>query len=90
MAKHARNLAPRLLNQQEAASYCGICVAVFKSACPVEPLLIAGRIQRWDRVALDRWIDGLSAGGKPAEMDLGAAWDAWQDKPKMKEPGRKR
>ncbi len=54
-----RDPDPRLLTQQQAAAYCGLCVANFKRACPVPKILLCDRIPRYDRAALDRWIDSL-------------------------------
>lgn len=54
-----RKIVPRLLTQTQAASYCGVSVNVFKQACPVPPVNLCERIPRYDRLALDRWIDSL-------------------------------
>ena len=60
-AKRARSsLMPRLLKKGEAAAYCGVCPSVFEKACPVQPLTLLDRIPRYDRHALDAWIDGLA------------------------------
>ncbi len=64
---------PRLLTQRQAAAYCGLCAENFKKACPVQPVSILRRIPRYDRHALDRWIDNLN--NAPAETDLGWMWD---------------
>jgi hypothetical protein len=66
MAK--RDPEPRLLTQGQAAAYCGVCVAVFKKACPVAPLNLLDRLPRYDRHALDAWINRLTK--SPAEDDL--------------------
>lgn len=57
MSGHARRkVEPRLLNQAEAAGYCGIGVELLKAECPVIPIKIRCRVL-YDRQALDRWID---------------------------------
>lgn len=56
----ARKLPPRLLNKQEAAAYCGVCASIFDKACPVLPIRLLDRIPRYDRHALDAWIDRLT------------------------------
>jgi hypothetical protein len=68
-----RDPEPRLLTQSQAASYCGVCAEVFKKACPVPPIKVADRIPRYDRHALDRWIDSLN--NLPANNDLGWMWE---------------
>ena len=57
--RHAPNLAPRLLNKQQAAAYCGICSSVFDAVSSVPPIELKSGLKRWDRHALDRWIDSL-------------------------------
>ena len=70
-----RDPEPRLLNQRQAAAYCGLCVSNFVKACPVPPVNVLARIPRYDRHALDRWIDSLD--NPPvvsAEMDPVEMW----------------
>jgi hypothetical protein len=56
----------RLLTTQEAAAYCGVSVAVFERTCPVKPISLARpgvsdqRLNRYDIVLLDSWIDALA------------------------------
>jgi hypothetical protein len=69
------------LNQQQAAAYCGLCVSNFVKACPVKPVNLLERIPRYDRRALDRWVDSLD--NSPvigAEMNLGELWDNGGDR----------
>ncbi len=58
-------LAPskRLLTRAEAAAYCGVSLTTFASICPVRPLALGPdkRLERYDVIALDQWIDRLSA-----------------------------
>lgn len=69
-------IEPRLLTQTQAAAYCGLCASNFKKACPVPPVKLSDRIPRYDRNALDRWIDSLDKSGlNGLEGDLGAMWD---------------
>jgi hypothetical protein len=70
---------PRLLTQSQAAAYCGVCAEVFKKACPVKPVNLLDRIPRYDRRALDRWIDSLD-NIRPIDEadDLAGMWNAGQ------------
>lgn len=71
----------RLLTQGQAASYCGVCVDTFKKVCPVPPVSLLGRIPRYDRRALDRWIDSLN-NSRPLDpdcVDLAELWNAGND-----------
>jgi predicted DNA-binding transcriptional regulator AlpA len=43
-----------LLNQEEAANYCGVSVNTFRAHIKVPPVKI-GQSVRYDRRALDRW-----------------------------------
>lgn len=51
--------APRLLTVQDAAGYCGLSVRAFTKDMPV-PAVKIGSVRRWDKAALDAYIDGLS------------------------------
>jgi hypothetical protein len=53
----------RLLTQQEASAYCGMSLPTFKRMCGVRPLVFGeGKraLYRYDKSALDIWIDGLA------------------------------
>jgi len=53
----------RLLNETEAAGYCGFSVPTFKRICPVRPHRFGeGKraLLRYDRQSLDEWIDRLN------------------------------
>lgn len=65
-----RDPEPRLLTQAQAAAYCGLCAENFKKACPVQPIALLDRIPRYDRHALDVWIDGLTKSAVVTEDDL--------------------
>jgi hypothetical protein len=63
-------IAPRLLTKAQAASYCGLSIRAFATLCPVRPLALGAdrRLERYDIVALDEWIDRL--GGPRANCGL--------------------
>ena len=71
-----RDPEPRLLTQGQAAAYCGVCVGIFKKACPVTPVVLLDRVPRYDRRDLDRWLDSLST-FLPIDAgdDLERMWD---------------
>ena len=54
--------APRLLDDRAAAAYLSLPVAALKRLGAAQGrVIIDGRV-RWDRVALDAWLDGQSGG----------------------------
>lgn len=72
---------PRVLNEAEAAAYVGLSPTTFakrvaEGAIP-PPVPLSQRRIGWDRLALDRWVDGLggvasaSAGSNPWDSILG-------------------
>lgn len=73
--------APRLLTGPQAAAYLGFKSVELLRNIPVEPIKLSpvgvGRAPRWDRRALDRWLDGLSSiEGPPSPADEGFAMEA--------------
>jgi hypothetical protein len=50
-------LKPRLLDRSTAAAYCGVSVSTFLKHVPVNSVPIGSK-RLWDRLALDRWIEG--------------------------------
>lgn len=66
-----RGVFPRLLTRQQAAAYCGVSVSTFVGACPVKPIALGHgkRLERFDRLFLDKWIDSLSSA-----VPLGKNW----------------
>ena len=66
-----REIEPRLLTKEQAASYCGVSAPVFSDRCPVAPVALGEgeRLRRWDRAALDAWIDSLSGTREVSEID---------------------
>ncbi|MDX2235303.1 MAG: hypothetical protein NW200_12465 [Hyphomonadaceae bacterium] len=64
---------PRLMRRETAAAYCDMSADQFDRQCPVPAKDQGWRGLRWDRAALDRWIDNLPdrpARGAPA-LDSG-------------------
>lgn len=54
--------AIRLLKKKDAAAYCSLSVPTFDKICPVPPLSMGpsgSSLRRYDKVDIDRWIDGL-------------------------------
>lgn len=79
-------ITPRLLTAAQAATYLGYRSTEILRRLPVRPLRLSStdveRAPRWDRNALDRWLDGLSdLGGtitndnEPASVE--AELNAW-------------
>ncbi|HZR87924.1 MAG TPA: hypothetical protein VFB02_14030 [Bradyrhizobium sp.] len=72
-------MTPRLLTDAEAAAYLSLPKAAL-ARVPIGRVSIAGRI-RWDRVALDAWLDGLrgvvSVVSPANKSDADAAFDQW-------------
>jgi hypothetical protein len=65
-------LVPRLLTRREAAAYCGVSVPTFEGVCPVRPIALgnAKRLERFDRISLDGWINSLALNGP----EIGKDW----------------
>lgn len=68
----ARRIEPRLLSKKDAAAYCAMSLPTFERLCPVNPVELGVRGYRYDRRALDRWIDGLNSTHPPKKNWLGA------------------
>jgi hypothetical protein len=64
-------IAPRLLTRQEAAAYCGVSIPTFEGICPVRAIALGNgkRLERFDRLSLDRWIDSLVLDGPEMSKD---------------------
>jgi hypothetical protein len=58
-----RILFPRLLSREQAAAYCGVSVPTFASVCPIKAVALGHgkRLERFDRISLDQWIDSLGS-----------------------------
>lgn len=52
----------RMLTASEAAQYCGLPVKKFPTICNVSPVELADGIKRYDKYALDKWLDALTFG----------------------------
>lgn len=55
---------PRLLDRDQAATYCGLSGDLFERYCPVQPRRFgSGAHPRklWDRIEIDSWLDGNAA-----------------------------
>ena len=52
----------RMLKQSEAASYTGLPIKHFKTACPVRPVELKQGTLLWDRRDIDLWIDDVKSG----------------------------
>ncbi len=63
----------RLLNQKDAAAYCGMSAAIFNQKCNVKPIAMGVQFLRYDKRKLDDWIDYLQNDSKqenkPKEID---------------------
>jgi hypothetical protein len=63
---------PRLLSRERAAAYCGVSVPTFASVCPIKPVALGDgkRLERFDRISLDNWIDSLTT----TQQRVGKDW----------------
>ena len=63
LGRKGQSVAVRLLTRAQAAAYCGLSLSTFSTLCPVQPLSLGDdkRLERYDVVALNEWIDGLAA-----------------------------
>lgn len=76
----------RLLNANQASQYLGFRSIELLKNIPVKPVQLSvvgvGRAPRWDRLALDRWLDTLSGLNGPSpevsEEGVDAEFDAWK------------
>lgn len=78
MPKRRLPIAPRVMNRTETACYIGYSTTWFNEKLPhlyaggfPRPLPL---LDRWDRIAVDRWLDRLG-GEAPATEQVEA--DAW-------------
>jgi ABC-type taurine transport system substrate-binding protein len=64
-------VVPRLLTRQQAAAYCGVSVPTFEGICSVKAIALGNgkRLERFDRVSLDAWIDSLALDGPEMKKD---------------------
>ena len=80
--KRASLLGQRLLTRAQAAAYCGLSLGAFSTLCPVRPIALGDdkRLERYDVVALNEWIDSLGAGSAKLGRDWLAAMDKNNDR----------
>jgi hypothetical protein len=64
-------VVPRLLTRQQAAAYCGVSIPTFDGICPVKAIALGTgrRLERFDRVSLDGWINSLTEDGLHPRKD---------------------
>lgn len=76
-----RIITPRLLTKAQAAAYCGLSSRAFATLCPVRPFALGAdrRLERYDIVALDEWIDRLGGPGSKCGRDWLKMMDADHD-----------
>lgn len=55
-------IQPRMMSDVDSADYCGMPTKHFKATCPVQPVNLGGRVLRYDRQDLDKWIDAEKSG----------------------------
>ena len=83
-------LPPRLLTAEQAAAYLGYATTGLLAKIPVQPVQMttagAGSLPKYDRAALDAWLDRLSglsvptaAGGAgEGDDDPEVAYEGWK------------
>ena len=59
----------RLLTTEQAASYLGMSVRKFQDVRPALPVPMPGRMRRYDRLDLDRWIETQKRVGEGAQLE---------------------
>ncbi len=68
MSRPVAPIQPRLLTAEEAAAYLGYKTTEILARIPVKSAPVAqGGAPRWDRVAIDRWLD-IRAGLAPESL----------------------
>ncbi len=76
----SEGLVSRLLNAKEAAQYLGFKSPEVLKNIAVQPIRLAanglGKAERWDRRALDAYLDNLSGLGNHPTLPAGADNDA--------------
>lgn len=81
LSKSTNEISPRLLTRQQAAAYCGVSVPTFTLHCPVPAVSFARgkRLERYDILSLDRWIDGLARPHTAGPLDWLASLEGSND-----------
>ena len=77
-----RLVFPRLLSREQAAAYCGISVPTFASVCPIKAIALGHgkRLERFDRISLDQWIDSLGSKEPTSRDNWLNKWDQGDDR----------
>lgn len=88
MAREHVRITPRLLTATQAAAYLGYETTTLLAKIPVKPIRMVadgpGSQPKYDRVALDAWLDRLSGiSVPPAAPAKGGAGDAQDDDPEI-------
>lgn len=61
----------RLLTPPEAADYCRLSRPLFDRTCRVRPIgFNGGRVLRYDRLDLDKWIEDLKTGRPETDDEI--------------------
>lgn len=77
------NIPQRGLSRQQAAAYLGVSLDILRQLTErgdIARVPLPGRTVRYDRAALDRWLDrasGLDAPPPPAASTMTPAKKAW-------------
>jgi hypothetical protein len=61
---------PRMYSLAKAAQYIGVSVKKFHLNCDVQPVEFADGSKRYDRNALDAFLDRLSDGNEESDEEL--------------------
>lgn len=69
----------RMLTVEDAADYCGLSVNSFKAYVKIPPVNF-GRSVRYDRKALDEWLDGFRQSPTPRRPVWELAGNAGSDR----------
>lgn len=72
MANASLNLTvieKRMLSATEAADYCGMATKHFRASCPVSPVHLVDKHERYDKRDLDQWIDNVKTGTADTSQD---------------------
>ena len=82
LRKKLDRVPPRLLSREQAAAYCGVSVATFASVCPIKAVALGHgkRLERFDRISLDQWIDSLGSKESASREDWLNRWDQRDDR----------
>ena len=62
---------PRLLTKRQAAAFLGVSQPTFAAICPIQPIALGKgkRLERYDLIALNNWIETLSCANQTVVVD---------------------